>query len=252
MSATRQPNRPPPQTAFREPDWRITQAADIVQGILPEPDRPDDVVRQFVDLGRRSFKQPPGLSPEQARRDYPDFVQALRVYRECGEQRRLIEALVLGGASAEEISAATGLPVSTVRFYERAFYDCRDSTRAAGILLSRVVARASQANTLDVADVCWKLVAFAAGPKALAAFREQTRNLDLRRADIRVVLGAMLVFTSVVKPDTQRVVVLVRLLCEALAAAGSTGRGVDRRLACGLDVLRHGQYVGPDTVTTSN
>ncbi len=252
MSTSAQPNEPPLTAAFREPDWRLTQAADIIQGILPELDQPDDVVRQFVDLGRRSFMRSPDLSPEQVRREYPDFVQALQVYRECGEQRRLIEALVLGGAPTDEIAAATGLPVSAVQFYERAFYDCRDSIWAPGILLSRVVARASQANTLDVADVCWKLVAFTAGPKALAAFREQTRDVDLRHADIRIVLGAMLAFISIVKPDTQRVAVVARLLCEAFAATGSVSRGVDRRLASGLDVLRHGQYLGPGTVTTSN
>lgn len=131
----------------------------------------DEFVGRLIRYHRSLARRPARRGARQADDNFADIAQAVQIYDADGEQRCLIEALVLADQPVDEIARVTGLPAEVVTAYEATFYDVRVRRNYPAFILGVLLPTAYADYPHDVRHTVWKLLAYQSGVAALNAFR---------------------------------------------------------------------------------
>lgn len=167
MIHVKAPSRKQSLENLREPTWRRDRAQELVDSGSRHLRFEDKAVRDIVSYIRDKVD---GVSDRHLIDKWGPLHVADRIY--YGQERYLVEAMVVARAPTSDIAAQFGLPDDVISHYESNYFDVRDRLDNKGFVMSKVLRAWGGAADRDDRESLWRGIAYTGGLEQLMAMWE--------------------------------------------------------------------------------
>ncbi|MBN2445582.1 MAG: hypothetical protein JXO22_02580 [Phycisphaerae bacterium] len=159
-------------------------------------------------------------------RRYRIIYDAARIFHKAQRERWLIEALLLGGATPEDIAHRCRIPATIVDCYRALFFDFDPAQMSAQFVFCNLLRRNLINGPEQIRDIVWKVIAYVCGNELFLAwlrpdarFPSQQRK-ELEQLILRYVLTNLVGAAFQLKPTPETTVPLMARAARGCFASG--------------------------------